>query len=227
MSALCGRDGTDIPPCGSSSGSAIPVPATPATATTSVSWWSMRSPSATASRRGASRAWRWRGPAARRRARAAAAAGNLQTIPRAVAEAAHFYKLGLPEIVVFRRDRSAARQGTGEDRRRGRRPQRAALDLGPYRQRLHAACASASAILASRSWCIRTCSPTSPRASGHGSRLCAASSPTTPSSWPRVRTRTFQNKIHLAMQAKGFLDLKEADRTTDRRHGRQSTRETS
>ena len=54
---------------------------------------------------------------------------------RAVAEAAHFYKLGLVRRRgVPRRDRPRARQGAGEDRRRHRRPQRAALDLGAYRQ---------------------------------------------------------------------------------------------
>ena len=53
---------------------------------------------------------------------------------------------------VPRRGRTAARQSAGEDRRRQCRPQRLALDLRAYRQRLLAACASASAIRATRNW---------------------------------------------------------------------------
>ena len=70
---------------------------------------------------------------------------------RAVAEAAHFYKLDAGSIVVFHDEaRTAARQGAGEDRRRQCRPQRLAFDLRAYRQRLSAACALASAIPATR-----------------------------------------------------------------------------
>src|SRR5262249_57663345 len=61
-----GHDRTDKIPCCSSSGSAIPVRATPATDTISVSWRLTRSPSATASVRGggAFRASRQRGRSA-------------------------------------------------------------------------------------------------------------------------------------------------------------------
>ena len=41
---------------------------------------------------------------------------------------------------------------------------------------------------------------------GPGSRRCARRSPTTPALLATGRDSTFQNKVHLAMQAKGFFD---------------------
>ncbi len=66
---------------------------------------------------------------------------------RAVAEAAHFYKLGLSDIVVFHDEidlppgKVRVKTGGGD-----RRPQRAALDLARMSATTIAACASASAI---------------------------------------------------------------------------------
>ena len=58
---------------------------------------------------------------------------------RAVAEAAHFYKLPLADITVFHDEIDlAAGQGPSQSRRRRCRPQRFALDLRAYRQRLSA-----------------------------------------------------------------------------------------
>ena len=90
--------------------------ATPATATISDSWWSRRSPSATASRRGggASRAWRPRARSARERVLLLLPGTFMNESGRAVAEAAHFYKLGARRHRgVPRRDRPAARARCG------------------------------------------------------------------------------------------------------------------
>ncbi len=80
---------------------------------------------------------------------------------RAVAEAMHFYKLALVRRRrVPGRARTAAGQGAGEDRRRHRRAQRPALDHARMSATTTAGCGSASAIPASRRWCILTCSAT-------------------------------------------------------------------
>ena len=126
-------------PCCFSSGSAIPAHATPATATTSASWRSRRSPSATASRRGggASQGVAAEGALGGERVLLLLPGTFMNESGRAVAEAAHFYKLGAGRHRrVPRRARTAARQGAGEDRRRQCRPQRPALDHRAYRQRL-------------------------------------------------------------------------------------------
>jgi hypothetical protein len=75
---------------------------------------------------------------------------------RAVAEAAHFYKLGVGDIVVFHDEIDLAPAKFGEGGRRHRRAQRLALDLRACRQRLSPRAHLASVILASRIWCIRT-----------------------------------------------------------------------
>ena len=196
--ACAGHDGRDIIPCCSSSGSAIPARATSATATTSASWRSRRSPSATTSA-----PWRRRfqGVAAEgpigSRARAAAAARHLheRVRPRGGGGRAFLQARPRRHRRVPRRDRSRARQGAGEDRRR-----RSPATTGCARSRRMsattiAACASASVIPASRNWCTPTCSTISPRASGRGSRRCATSSPTMPSCWRRARTRASRTRF--------------------------------
>ena len=97
------HDGELILPCCSSSGSAIPVPATSATATTSASWWSQ----AIAKRHNIG-PWRRRfqgvateGPIGAERVLLLLPGTYMNESGRAVAEAAHFYKLGLAQIVVF------------------------------------------------------------------------------------------------------------------------------
>ena len=131
-----------------------------ATATTSASW----SVEAIAKRHGIG-PWRRRfqgvaaeGPIGGERVLLLLPGTYMNESGRAVAEAAHFYKLGLADIVVFHDEiELRARQGAGEDRRRHRRPQRAALDHARISATTIAACASASVIRASRSWCTPTC----------------------------------------------------------------------
>ena len=86
---------------------------------------------------------------------------------------------------VPRRDRSAARQGQGQDRRRHRRPQRAALDHRAYRQRLPARAHRRRPSRRQGTGRSITCSAISPRASGPGSRRSSTSSPTMPTCSPR------------------------------------------
>jgi len=59
---------------------------------------------------------------------------------------------------------------------------------------------------ASRNWSTATCCRISPRAIGRGWKLCAKSSPTMPACLATAKDSTFQNKVHLALQAKGFFD---------------------
>ena len=72
------------------------------------------------------------------RARAAAAAGHLheQVRPRGRRGGAFLQAAAVRHRGGARRDRPAAGEGAGEDRRRHRRPQRPALDHGACRQRL-------------------------------------------------------------------------------------------
>ena len=176
MPAVAGTTVRTSFPCCSSSGSAIPVRAMPATGTISVSWWSTRSPGATASR-----PWR-------RRFQGVSAEGPLggervllllpgtymnESGPRGGGGRAFLQARARRHRGVPRRDRPRARQGAGQDRRRRRRPQRPAFDLGACRQRLPARAHRRRTSRRARIWCMPTCSTTSPRTSGHGSRrLC-------------------------------------------------------
>ena len=150
--------------------------------TMSASWPSMRSTAATASA-----PWR-------RRFHAAVAEGTLagekvlllkpQTYMnesgRAVGDAARFYKLEPADIIVdSRRDRPGARQGAHEGRRRQPPATTASARSTPPSATTIGACASASAIPASRSWCRTTCCTISPRPTGPGSSRCSTRSPTT------------------------------------------------
>lgn len=65
---------------------------------------------------------------------------------------------------------------------------------------------SGSVIPASRSWCTATCCRISPRATGRGCRRCARRLPTMPACSRPGATRRFQNKVHLAMQAKRIFE---------------------
>ena len=69
-----------------------------------------------------------------------------------------------------------------------------------------AGCGSGSVIPASRSWCTATCCRISPRAIGPGSRRCATAVADNAGLLTGDRDSTFQNKVHLAMQAKGFFE---------------------
>ena len=56
-----------------------------------------------------------------------------------------------------------------------------------------------------------TCSTTSPRTSGPGSRPCATIIADNAGLLAKGQDASFQNKVHLAMQAKGFGDPKGRD----------------
>ena len=126
---------------------------------------------------------------------------------RAVQEAANFFKLG-----AGRDHRVSGRTRTAAGARCGSRSAAAspAITACVRSPRISAttiaACGSGSAIPASRNWCTATCCPISPRAIAPGSRRSARRSPITPRCSRRTATSTFQNKVHLAMQGKGFFD---------------------
>ena len=61
-------------------------------------------------------------------------------------------------------------------------------------------------IPASRNWCTATCCPISPRTTVPGSRRCCEAIADNAGLLATDRDSTFQNKVHLAMQAKGFFD---------------------
>ena len=124
---------------------------------------------------------------------------------RAVAEAAHFYKLGARRHRgVPRRDRPRAREGAGQDRRRRRRPQRPALDHGAYRQRLSARAHRRRPSRRQGSGaCLRAQRLRQGRAAvGRGA--CATIIADNAELLAKGQDASFQNKVHLAMQAKGF-----------------------
>ena len=131
---------------------------------------------------------------------------------RAVAEAMHFYKLAaVRHRGVPRRARSAAGQGAGEDRRRRRRPQRPALDHRRISATTTAGCASASAIPASRSWCIAyVLSDFAKSERAWVEALCDVIADNA-ELLAQGKDASFQNKVHLAMAAKGFGATDETD----------------
>ena len=71
-----------------------------------------------------------------------------------------------------------------------------------------AACASASAIPGTRRSCSATCWAISPRPRSPGSTTSAAPSPTNAGAPRRGEDASFQNKVHLAIEARGWTDVK-------------------
>ncbi len=69
-----------------------------------------------------------------------------------------------------------------------------------------AACGSGSAIPASRNWCTATCCPISPGTSAPWVEALREAIADNAGLLATDRESTFQNKVHLAMQAKGFFD---------------------
>ena len=136
---------------------------------------------------------------------------------RAVAEAAHFYKLELARHRgVPRRDRSAARQGAGEDRRRHCRPQRPALDLRAYRQRLSPRAHRRRPSRRQGPGARATCSATSPRTSGRWvEALCDIIADNAGAAGRRARTRASRTRCISPWQAKGFGDARSRSRSDD------------
>ena len=129
---------------------------------------------------------------------------------RAVQEAANFFKLAARRHHrVSRRARTAGGEAAGQDRRRHRRAQRTALDLRAYRQRLSPGADRDRSSRRSRNWCTATCCPISPRATGRGSRRLCEAIADNAGLLATGKDSTFQNKVHLAMQAKGFFEDKE------------------
>ena len=150
----------EAPPCASSSVSAIPARATPATGTMSASWQSTRSPAL----HGAS-PWRRRFQG---EATEAVLGGErvlmlkpqtyMNESGRAVAAgAALLQDPACGRGRLPRRARPPARKAAGEARGRQRRAQRPALDHGANAATTTGACGSASGIRATRRWCTPTC----------------------------------------------------------------------
>ena len=130
---------------------------------------------------------------------------------RAVAEAAHFYKLGLPEIVVFHDEidlppgKVRVKTGGGVAGHNGLRSISAHIGNDYRRVRIGVGHPGVKELVhphvlsdfakSERPWVEALCGIIADNA-----ELLA-----------KGQDATFQNKIHLAMQAKGFLDSKEAD----------------
>src|SRR5438270_6767144 len=97
---------------------------------------------------------------------------------QAVAEAMHFYKIGLSDVVVFQDElelppgKVRVKTGGGIAGHNGLR------SISSHIGNTTAGCGSGSGIPASRNWCTATCCRISPRAIGPGSRRCAMRSPT-------------------------------------------------
>ena len=159
-----------------------------------------------------------RGRHARSRARRAAQAHDLheRVRPRGAGSRQLLQARGRRDHRVSGRARTAAGQGAGQGRRRHCRPQRLALDLFAYRQRLSPGAARHRSSRRQGTGASATCCRISPRAIGPGSRRCARRSPTMPGCSRPGKDSTFQNKVHLALQAKGFFDKDETERRTDR-----------
>ena len=130
---------------------------------------------------------------------------------RAVAEAAHFYKLGLPEIVVFHDEidlpsgKVRVKTGGGVAGHNGLRSISAHIGNDYRRVRIGVGHPGVKELVhphvlsdfakSERPWVEALCGIIADNA-----ELLA-----------KGQDATFQNKIHLAMQAKGFLDSNEAD----------------
>jgi len=130
---------------------------------------------------------------------------------RAVAEAAHFYKLGLPEIVVFHDEidlppgKVRVKTGGGVAGHNGLRSISAHIGNDYRRVRIGVGHPGVKDLVhphvlsdfakSERPWVEALCGIIADNA-----EFLA-----------KGQDATFQNKIHLAMQAKGFLDSKEAD----------------
>jgi PTH1 family peptidyl-tRNA hydrolase len=130
---------------------------------------------------------------------------------RAVAEAAHFYKLGLPEIVVFHDEidlplgKVRVKTGGGVAGHNGLRSISAHIGNDYRRVRIGVGHPGVKELVhphvlsdfakSERPWVDALCGIIADNA-----ELLA-----------KGQDATFQNKVHLAMQAKGFLDSKDAD----------------
>ena len=194
-------------PCSSSRNSAIRARRTRATATTSASWRSRRSPRA--HRFGPFRA-RFSGLASEgtiggERVLLLAPQTYMNKSGRSVGEALRFHKLDLARPHrPSRRTRPRARQGPGQGRRRRRRPQRPALDHRPCRQRLPARPARHRPSRRQGARAQFRARATSPSRRRPGWTPSAARSPTPRRCWSKVEDASFQNKVHLALEAAGF-----------------------
>src|ERR1700681_2099534 len=134
---------------------------------------------------------------------------------RAVAEAAHFYKLGLAEIAVFHDEIDLApgkvrvKTGGGTAGHNGLRSISAHVGNDYRRVRIGVGHPGAKELVhgyvlndfakSERDWVEALCGVIADNAG-----LLA-----------KGEDASFQNKVHLAMQAKGFLDSKTSDKTDD------------
>ena len=127
---------------------------------------------------------------------------------RAVAEAQRFFKIPISDVTVFYDEidlppaKLRVKIGGGNAGHNGfaRSPPIAATITG--------ACGSASAIPATRSSSSTTCSAISRRPRRPGSTTCATPSPTNAALLAAGEDASFQNKIHLALEARGWTDVK-------------------
>ena len=124
---------------------------------------------------------------------------------RAVAEAARFFKIGVGDIVVFHDEidlppaKVRVKTGGGNAGHNGLRSISAHVGNDYRRVRIGVGHPGDKELVLQP-----TCSAISPRRSGPGSRPSATSSPTMPALIVKGDDASFQNKVHLAMQAKGF-----------------------
>jgi PTH1 family peptidyl-tRNA hydrolase len=134
---------------------------------------------------------------------------------RAVAEAANFYKLGLPDIVVFHDEielvpgKVRVKTGGGNAGHNGLRSITAHIGNDYRRVRIGVGHPGAKELVhnyvlgdfakSERDWVEALCAIIADNAD-----LLA-----------KAQDASFQNKVHLAMQAKGFFDAKEDDSSKD------------
>ena len=164
----------------------------------------------TASRPGAAASRARRRRPHRRRAGDPAQARDLheRVRPRRSARPMRFFKIPLGDVVVFHDELDLApaklrvKHGGGNAGHNGLRSITRAL-----RQRLRARAHRHRPSRRQGRWCTPTCCTTSPRPSATGSTTSAAPAPTTCRCSSRATTR-FQTKVHLAMEGRGWGDVK-------------------
>ena len=190
--------------------------ATPATGTISVSWRCRRSRSATTSRRGAgaSRAWRWKARSAAKSVLLLLPGTFMNESGRAVAEAAHFYKLEAGDVVVFHDEvelppgKVRVKTGGGNAGHNGLRSISEHIGNDYHRVRLGIGHPGDKDLMEryvlqdfakdERPWVEALCDIVADNAA-----LLIEG-----------KDSTFQNKVHLAMAAKGFGERRAADNDT-------------
>ena len=194
--------------------SAIPARNTRITGTTSVSWSSMKLRGVMVSHHGAA-VFRARPRKARSIANASSLLKSADLHERV--RAARFRRLRIssssrPARSPCFRTNSNCRRPRCASRSAAALPATTACVRSPrISATTIAGCGSGSAIPASRNWCTATCCPISPRATVPGSRRCCEAIADNAGLLATEKDSTFQNRVHLALQAKGFFDKDDGD----------------